>query len=83
MPCLGRFYVLGLPIQIDPEVERLVSCVMRQTTDMEAAASSLHDVEGPVRYDSSWVPGGRRRELRHGLGVADLWMGLVSWPDPS
>ena len=83
MPCSGRFYVLGPTVETALEVARLVECVMRQTTDMRAAAFDVHDVEGPVRYDSSWVPGGRRRELRHGLGVADLWTGLVSWPDAS
>ena len=83
MPCSGRFYVLGPPVERASEVAGLVEYVMRQTTDMRAAAFSVHDVEGPVRYDSSWVPGGRRRELRHGLRVADLWTGLVSWPDPS
>ena len=67
MPSYGRFYVLGPPVEGASEVAGLVEYVMRQTTDMRAAAFSVHDVEGAVRYDSSWVPGGRRRELRHGL----------------
>ena len=83
MPSYGRFYVLGPPVEGASEVAGLVEYVMRQTTDMRAAAFSVHDVEGAVRYDSSWVPGGRRRELRHGLRVADLWTGLVSWPNAS
>ena len=56
---------------------------MRRTSDLRAAVFSVHDVEGPVRFDSSWIPGGRTQEVRHGLRVADLWTGLVSWPDPS
>ena len=83
MSCFGRFYVLGPPVQSAPAVERLVRDVMLQVPDMETASFVLHEVEGPVRYDSSWVPGGRRREVRHGPGVAELWTGRVSWPDAS
>ena len=83
MPCLGRFYVLGPPVQSAPAVERLVRGVMRQTPNMRTATFDLHDIEGPVRYDSTWVPGGRPREIRHGPGVAELWTGRVSWPDAS
>ena len=42
---------------------------------------SLGHLEGPVQYDSSWVPGARRRVLRHSKEVADLWTGQVLWDD--
>ena len=81
MSCLGRFYVLGPPVQSAHAVEDVVSYVMRQTPDMETATFVLHDTEGPVRYDSTWVLGGRLQEIRHGPGVAELWTGLVLWSD--
>ena len=83
MACLGRFYVLGPPTQSGHDVTDLVSSVMRQTADLGSAPFTLRDLEGPVRYDSSWVPGGRRNVLRQGLEVAELWTGQVSWHDPA
>ena len=77
MPSYGRFYVLGPPVIGPSDVAGLVEYVMRRTSDMRAAVFSVHDVEGPVRFDSSWIPGGRTQEVRHGLRVADLWTGLV------
>ena len=71
------------PWQGASNVAGLVEYVMRRTTDMRVAVFSVHDVEGPVRFDSSWIPGGRTQEVRHGLRVADLWTGLVSWPNAS
>ena len=83
MECLGRFYVLGPPAQYGHDVKDVVSSVMRQTAGLGSAPFTLRDLEGPVRYDSSWVPGGRRNVLRPGLPVADLWTGQVSWHDPA
>ena len=67
---LRRFYVVGPPVQSAHAVE-----------DLETANFVLNDLEGPVRYDSTWVPGGRQQEIRYGPGVAELWTGLVLWSD--
>ena len=69
MSCLGRFYVLGPPVQSAHAVEDLVSYVMRETPDLKTANFVLNDIEGPVRYDSTWVPGGR--PIVHACGVMD------------
>ena len=79
MACLSRFYVLGPPAQYEHDVKDVVKSVMRQTAGLESAPFTLRDLEGPVRYDSNWVSGGRRKVLRAGLQVADLWTGQVSW----
>ena len=81
MPFYGRFYVLGPPVKEASDVAGLVEYVMRQTADMRAADFNVHAVEGPVRFDSTWISGGRAHEIRRGLGVADLWTGLVRWPN--
>ena len=73
MTCRGRFYVVGPPVQSAHAVEDLVSYVMRETPDLKTANFVLNDLEGPVRYDSTWVPGGRQQEIRYGPGVAELW----------
>ena len=52
MPCYGRFYVLGPPVERASEVAGLVEYIMRRTTDMRVAVFSVHDVEGRVRFDS-------------------------------
>ena len=83
MACLGRFYVLGPPVQDRDGVLELTTTVMRQTPNLMYAPFTLRNLEGPVRYDSSWVPGGRRQVLRQALEVADLWTGQVSWHDPA
>ena len=56
MPSYGRFYVLGSPVEGASDVAGLVEYVMRRTSDMRAAVFSVHDVEGPVRFDSSCGP---------------------------
>ena len=81
MTCRGRFYVVGPPVQSAHAVEDLVSYVMRETPGLKTANFVLNDLEGPVRYDSTWVPGGRQQEIRYGPGVAELWTGLVLWSD--
>ena len=81
MTCRGRFYVVGPPVQSAHAVEDLVSYVMRETPGLKTANFVLNDLEGPVRYDSTWVPGGRQQEIRYGPGVAELWTGLVLWLD--
>ena len=83
MACLGRFYVLGPPVQNRDGVMELTTTVMQQTPYMTYAPWTLLNMEGPVRYDSSWVPGGRREVLRQGLEVADLWTGQVLWHYPA
>ena len=78
MALFGRYYVLGPPVQDRDGVEELTTTVMLQTPDLMYKAFTLRNLEGPVRYDSSWVPGGRRQVLREGLEVMDLWTGEVS-----
>ena len=48
------------------QVRELVRSVLRQHPYLRAAPFTIRDVEGPVRYDSSWVPGGRGQVLRQG-----------------
>ena len=79
MACLGRFYVLGPPTQHRDDLIDLVKSVMRQTAGLGLAPFTLRYLEGPVRYDSSWIPGGRNNVLRQGLEVVDLWTGEVVW----
>ena len=83
MARMGRFYVLGPPTQHGHEVPGLVTCVMQQTPDLQAAPFTLGSLEGPVRYDSSWVPGERSTILRDGMRSVELWTGQVMWNDPS
>ena len=64
MARLGRFYVLGPPLKGYENVETVVSTVMRQTPDMEHTHFTLANLEGPVRYDSSWIPGGRTSDMQ-------------------
>ena len=82
MSSLGRFYVLGPPVQYADNIIAAVQDVMKRTPDLTAAPFTLNDVQGPVRYDSGWVPGGKRKILRQGMEVADLWTGQVLWNDP-
>ena len=79
MSRMGRFYVLGPPTQHGHEVPGLVTCVMRQTPDLQSAPFTLESLEGPVRYDSSWVPGERSTILRDGMRSVELWTGQVMW----
>ena len=83
MASLGRFYVLGPPVQHANAVRDLVIYVMRRTPDLAAAPFALEGLEGPARFDSSWVPGGRSNTLRRGTDVADLWTGQVVWGTPT
>ena len=57
MTNMGRYYVLGPPTPQRQDVPRVVTDVMRQTPDLLSAPFTLVSLEGPVRYDSSWVPG--------------------------
>ena len=79
MALFGRYYVLGPPVQDRDGVVDLTTTVMRETPDLIYKPFTLRNLEGPVRYDSSWVPGGRRQVLREGLEVMDLWTGEVWW----
>ena len=79
MTCWGRFYVVGPPVQYEQEVMDVVGSVMTETPGLNDEAFTLHDLEGPVRYDSTWVPGARRKALRPGMQRADLWTGKVMW----
>ena len=79
MASLGRFYVLGPPVQHDNAVKDLVIYLIRQTQNLKNEPLGVENLEGPVRYDSSWVPGGRSHVLRRGTDVADLWTGTVEW----
>ena len=81
--CLGRFFVLGPPARHGEEVMDVVSNVMARTVDMENAPFTLRNLEGPVRYDSSWVPGGRSTVLRPAAEVVELWTGEVVWDTPA
>ena len=83
MACSGRVYVLGAPVQSREEVEGLVMSVIRMSLKVWTVPCTLQDVIGPVRYDSSWVPAGKRKELRPGLQVSDLWTVQMSWQDPN
>ena len=40
----------------------------------------LEQVEGPVPYDASWVPGGRP-PLRIGMQAVELWTGKLQWSE--
>ena len=89
MADLGRFYVLGPPMKSRDGVMELTTTVMLQTPGIippyapYAPSWTLMNMEGPVRYDSDWVPGGRRELLRQGLETADLWTGQVWWHYPA
>ena len=60
----------------------MVSIAMQQTPNLRDVPFFLRDLEGPVRYDSSWIPGGRSKVLRQGLEAVELWTGRVSWHNP-
>ena len=69
-------------------VLNLTTTVMLQTPGMIPPYApyppwTLINMEDPVKYDSSWVPGGRRELLRQGLETADLWTGQVLWHYPA
>ena len=64
-------------------MEELIQCVLQQIPRTKFGRFTLKEVEGPVRFDSSWVPGGDRRVLRPGIGAADLWAGCVMWQETS
>ena len=84
MTCYGRFYVLGPPVPDDEGVERVVQQVIfagaaHEGKNLRRTAAKLEFLEGPVRYDSSWVPGARDDDLRRSRDVAELWTGQIQW----
>ena len=82
MATMGRFYVLGPPVQHAFAVKDLVLTVMRQIPELDTEAYILQGLDGPVRYDASWVQVARNA-LRRGMEVADLWTGQVVWIKPT
>ena len=78
MADVGRFYVLGPPVQDTEQVTSLVLTVIRQISGLDINTLTLQNLEGPLRYDASWVAGARNA-LRRGMEAADLWTGQVVW----
>ena len=54
MEAFGRSYVLGSPVKLDDEVQRVVSTVMTQTSNLPSRQFTMRNVEGRVRYNSCW-----------------------------
>ena len=61
------------------DVENVVKNVMNRIPDVQPVDFTIDIIDGPVRYDSSWTPGGRKNSLRHGLESMELWTGHVVW----
>ena len=75
--------MLGPSVHHANAVQDLVIYLIRQTQDLKDEPLGVENLEGPVRFDSSWVPGGRSQTLRRGTDVADLWTGQVVWGTPT
>ena len=82
MSSMGVFFVLGPPVQSAEQILDVVQEVIKRILGLTLEFFTLTHVEGPVRYDSGWVPERKRKILRSGMAVADLWTGQVKWKDP-
>ena len=51
----------------------------RRKKEVSETPAQLEMLEGPLRYDSSWVAGARNDDLRRARDAAALWTGKIEW----
>ena len=81
MSSTGRFFVIGPPVQHVPAVRNVIKRALEVTSQGEEDYE-FTKLEDPLRFASAWTDASHR-VLRPGMGLAEIWTGLVSWKNSS